>query len=109
MTVTREQKLAGEVSIDWRRVLYITLASRKMDDIEENRLVPEKKVLYQFSARGHDVAQAILAQHLTHPHDAAGAYYRSRPLLLALGLSLEDGFAGPMGKSGGFSNGRDIG
>jgi 2-oxoisovalerate dehydrogenase E1 component len=109
MAVAQERTLAGDVAIDWRRVLYITLASRKMDDIEENRLVPEKKVLYQFSARGHDVAQAILAQHLTHPHDAAGAYYRSRPLLLALGLSLEDGFAGPMGKSGGFSNGRDIG
>lgn len=109
MTVAKEPRLAGGVAIDWRRVLYITLASRKMDDIEENRLVPEKKVLYQFSARGHDVAQTILAQHLTHPHDAAGAYYRSRPLLLALGLSFEDGFAGPMGKSGGFSNGRDIG
>ena len=38
-----------------------------------------------------------------------GAYYRSRPLLLTLGLSLEDAFAAPMGKSGGFSNGRDIG
>jgi 2-oxoisovalerate dehydrogenase E1 component len=95
--------------IDWGRVLYLTLTSRSLDDTEETRLVPEKKVLYQFSARGHDVAQIILGQHLTHPHDAAGAYYRSRPLLLALGLSLEDGFAGPMGKSGGFSDGRDIG
>jgi 2-oxoisovalerate dehydrogenase E1 component len=95
--------------IDWKRVLHLTLASRSLDEIEETKLVPEKKVLYQFSARGHDVAQVILGQHLTHPHDAAGAYYRSRPLLLTLGLSLEDGFAGPMGKSGGFSDGRDIG
>ena len=95
--------------IDWGRVLYLTLASRRLDDIEETRLVPEKEVLYQFSARGHDVAQTILGSYLTHPHDAAGAYYRSRPLLLTLGLTLEDGFAGPMGRSGGFSDGRDIG
>ncbi|MGQ0702645.1 MAG: alpha-ketoacid dehydrogenase subunit alpha/beta [Gemmatimonadales bacterium] len=94
---------------DWKRVLYVTRVSRFLDDTEENRLVPEKKVLYQFSARGHDVAQIILGQHLTHPHDAASAYYRSRPLLLSLGLSIADAFAGPMGKSGGFSDGRDIG
>lgn len=96
-------------SIDWKRVAYLTLASRRIDDIEENRLVPEKKVAYQFSARGHDMAQVILGQFLTHPHDAAGAYYRSRPLLLTMGLTIEDAFAGPMGKSGGFSDGRDIG
>ncbi|MBS1241702.1 MAG: Transketolase central region, partial [Gemmatimonadetes bacterium] len=95
--------------IDWGRVLYLTLASRRLDDIEETRLVPEKEVLYQFSARGHDVAQTILGAYLTHPHDAAGAYYRSRPLLLTLGLTLEDGLASPMGRSGGFSDGRDIG
>ncbi|HEV8598876.1 MAG TPA: thiamine pyrophosphate-dependent enzyme, partial [Gemmatimonadales bacterium] len=95
--------------IDWQRVLYLTLVSRFLDDTEEQRLVPEKKVLYQFSARGHDVAQLILGQHLTHPHDAAGAYYRSRPLLLSLGLSIADAFAGPMGKAGGMSDGRDIG
>ena len=95
--------------IDWQRVLYLTLVSRFLDDTEEQRLVPEKKVLYQFSARGHEVAQLILGQHLIHPHDAAGAYYRSRPLLLSLGLGIGDAFAGPMGKSGGFSDGRDIG
>ncbi len=95
--------------IDWRRVLYLTLASRALDESEETRLVPERKVLYQFSARGHEMAQIILGSLLDHPHDAVGAYYRSRPILLTLGLSLEDAFAGPMGKSGGFSNGRDIG
>ena len=94
---------------DWERTLYLTLVSRFLDDTEEQRLMPEKKVLYQFSARGHDVAQVILGQQLSHPHDAAGAYYRSRPLLLTLGLSIADGFAGPMGKAGGFSDGRDIG
>jgi 2-oxoisovalerate dehydrogenase E1 component len=94
---------------DWKEVAYTVLASRMMDHIEEHRLVPEKEVLYQFTARGHDVAQCILARHITHPRDAVGAYYRSRPMLLSLGLSLEDGFAGPMGRSGGFSDGRDIG
>ncbi len=96
-------------TIDWKRVLYLTLASRALDEIEETRLVPERKVLYQFSARGHEMAQIILGCLLDHQRDAVGAYYRSRPILLALGLSLDDAFAGPMGKSGGFSNGRDIG
>ena len=95
--------------IDWARVLRLTLISRFLDDTEEQTLVPEKKVLYQFSARGHDVAQLILAQHLTHKHDAAGAYYRSRPLLLSLGLSVADAFAGPRRAAGGMSGGRDIG
>ena len=66
-------------------------------------------MLYQFSARGHDVAQAILGSLLDHPHDAASAYYRSRPLLLSLGLSIEDALGSPLGRSGGFSDGRDIG
>lgn len=101
--------------IDWRRIAYHTLVSRALDDTEEavNRqkaTAPrEHLVLYQFSARGHDVAQCILASLIDHPHDAASAYYRSRPLLLALGLSIEDGFASPLGRSGGFSDGRDIG
>jgi 2-oxoisovalerate dehydrogenase E1 component len=101
--------------IDWRRVAYHTLASRRMDDLEEatNRnkgSVPrEHVVLYQFSARGHDVAQTILGELLDHPHDAAGAYYRSRPLLLALGLPFDDALASPLGRTGGFSDGRDIG
>jgi 2-oxoisovalerate dehydrogenase E1 component len=94
---------------DWKRVAYLMLASRGLDDTEETRLIPEKKVVYQFSARGHDLAQIILGSLLDGKHDAAGAYYRSRPLLLTLGLSLEDAFAGPLRKSGGFSDGRDIG
>jgi 2-oxoisovalerate dehydrogenase E1 component len=112
MGVSEARAPAGrqvESPIDWRRVLYLTLASRALDDIEETRLVPQGKVLYQFSARGHDMAQIILGTLLDHPHDAVGAYYRSRPTLLTLGLSLEDALAAPMGKSGGFSNGRDIG
>ena len=111
-TLTSESK-AGKSAVnsgfDWKRIAYLLLASRGLDDTEENRLMPEKKVVYQFSARGHDLAQIILGTLLDGKHDAAGAYYRSRPLLLTLGLSLEDAFAGPLRKSGGFSDGRDIG
>ncbi len=96
-------------NFDWKRISYLLLASRALDQIEETKLLPEKKVLYQFTARGHDMAQIILGSIINHKYDAAGAYYRSRPFLLTLGLSLEDGFAGPLGKSGGFSDGRDIG
>ncbi len=107
----RPQKRRAEpdTRIDWRRVTRLVLTSREIDRLEETRLVPERKVLYQFSARGHDMAQVILGSLLDHRHDAAGAYYRSRPLLLTLGLGLEDAMASPMGKSGGFSDGRDIG
>jgi 2-oxoisovalerate dehydrogenase E1 component len=106
---------APDSRFDWRRIAYTSLVSRALDDVEEltnrNRAtVPrEHLVLYQFSARGHDVAQTILGSLIDHPHDAASAYYRSRPLLLALGLSIEDAFASPLGRSGGFSDGRDIG
>jgi 2-oxoisovalerate dehydrogenase E1 component len=91
------------------------LVSRALDDREEatnrNRSTVPKEhlVLYQFSARGHDVGQAILGSLIDRPHDAAGAYYRSRPLLLALGLSIEDALGSPLGRAGGFSDGRDIG
>jgi 2-oxoisovalerate dehydrogenase E1 component len=100
---------------DWRRIAYTTLVSRMLDDVEEttnrNRAtVPrEHLVLYQFSARGHDMAQVILGSLLTGAHDGAGAYYRSRPLLLSVGLSLEDALGSPLGRAGGFSDGRDIG
>src|SRR3954471_2950200 len=106
---------ASDRAIDWRSIAYNTLVSRALDDTEEltnrNRAtVPrEHLVLYQFSARGHDVAQTILGSMLTHAHDGVGAYYRSRPLLLSLGLSIEDALASPLGRSGGFSDGRDIG
>src|SRR5215208_4113537 len=100
---------------DWRRIAYNVLVSRALDELEEatnrNRAtVPrEHLVLYQFSARGHDVGQSILGSMLDHAHDGVGAYYRSRPLLLSLGLSIEDAFGSPLGRSGGFSDGRDIG
>lgn len=100
---------------DWRKIAYDTLVSRALDDVEEltnkhRTSVPKDHlVLYQFSARGHDMAQTILGSLLTGTHDAAGAYYRSRPLLLSLGLGIEDALASPLGRAGGFSDGRDIG
>src|SRR5882762_8266538 len=94
---------------DWARVASLVHASRALDDIEETRLLPERKVLYQFSARGHDLAQILLGLQLTDAHDGVSVYYRSRPLMLALGVSLEDAAAGPLARSGSFSDGRDIG
>src|SRR5262249_21188358 len=112
---SRARASQPDATFDWRRIVYHSLVSRALDDVEEatNRnkaSVPRDHLIpYQFSARGHEVAQVILASLLTHPHDAASAYYRSRPLLLALGLGVEDALASPLGRSGGFSDGRDIG
>ncbi|MBV8909365.1 MAG: pyruvate dehydrogenase, partial [Gammaproteobacteria bacterium] len=83
--------------------------SRALDELEEKRLFPERKVLYQFSARGHELAQVLLGLHLSDSHDGVSVYYRSRPLMLSLGVSLEDAAAGPLARSGSFSGGRDIG
>src|SRR3954468_2456658 len=94
---------------DWKRVAYLLHLSRALDDIEETKLLPERKVLYQFSARGHDFAQILLGLNLTDPHDGVTVYYRSRPVMLALGVDLEDAAAGPLARSGSFSDGRDIG
>ncbi|MGH8170268.1 MAG: alpha-ketoacid dehydrogenase subunit alpha/beta [Steroidobacteraceae bacterium] len=94
---------------DWRRVTYLLHASRALDDIEESRLLPQRQVLYQFSARGHDFAQILLGLRLTDPHDGVTVYYRSRPVMLALGVGLEDAAAGPLAREGSFSGGRDIG
>ncbi|MFI5256098.1 MAG: transketolase C-terminal domain-containing protein [Gemmatimonadales bacterium] len=111
----RPNRAIIDPSLDWRRIAYHVLVSRALDDLEEginrNRgSVPrEHQVLYQFSARGHDVAQVVLGAMLNRRHDGVGAYYRSRPLLLALGLSIEDALGSPLGRAGGFSDGRDIG
>src|SRR5580700_8144554 len=94
---------------DWKRVAALLHASRALDEIEETRLVPERKVLYQFSARGHDVTQVLLGKQLTGARDGVGAYYRSRPLLLTLGLSVDEALASTMMRAGGMSEGRDIG
>ncbi len=112
MSSTKEKESIDESvmqKFDWEGVAGTIFRSRAMDHKEENELVPAGEVLYQFSARGHELGQVLLGSLIDHPHDAASAYYRSRPLLLSLGLSIEDAMAGPMGKSGGYSDGRDIG
>jgi 2-oxoisovalerate dehydrogenase E1 component len=100
----------GKVSaeVDWREVARLVLTSREMDRLEEEELVPQKKVLYQFSARGHDMAQVLLGLQLKDG-DGVFGYYRSRPLLLALGVPLADALGSGMGLAGGYSDGRDIG
>lgn len=95
--------------IDWLAVARNVHLSRALDDLEETRLVPERKVLYQFSARGHEFAQSVLGPFLKHASDGVSAYYRSRPLMLSLGLSVDDALSAPMSLSGSFSDGRDIG
>ncbi|MGH8200176.1 MAG: alpha-ketoacid dehydrogenase subunit alpha/beta [Steroidobacteraceae bacterium] len=100
---------SSEQAPDWRRVIYLLHASRALDDIEESRLLPERQVLYQFSARGHDFAQILLGLQLTDAHDGVSVYYRSRPVMLALGVELEEAAAGPLARVGSFSGGRDIG
>ena len=109
---TKERKAKTEApdpAFDWREIAYLVHVSRALDKLEETDLVPNRKVLYQFSARGHDMAQVMLGQKLDHPRDAACGYYRSRPLLLALGVPPADALGSNMGKDGGYSGGRDIG
>ncbi len=93
----------------WRAVVRQVAVSRALDDLEESALLPERKVLYQFSARGHDVTQVLLGSRLTGARDAVVGYYRSRPLLLTLGLSIDEALASSMMRVGGMSEGRDIG
>jgi 2-oxoisovalerate dehydrogenase E1 component len=94
---------------DWRNVAYLVQLSRALDELEEKVLVPARKVLYQFSARGHDMAQILLGSRLTEEHDGACGYYRSRPMLLALGVDMADALGSAMAREGGYSDGRDIG
>lgn len=96
-------------SLDWPRIAYFTLLSRALDELEEDHLLQSKEVIYQFSCRGHDMAQVILASLLDQAGDAACGYYRSRALALTLGLNTEDALAGSMIRAGGLSDGRDIG
>lgn len=101
--------VADQTAIDWKEVVRLFLTSREIDRVEETELYPARKIAYQFSATGHELIQILLGTLLDHPRDAISAYYRSRPILLAAGLSIEDAFAGPLGRAGGYSDGRDIG
>jgi 2-oxoisovalerate dehydrogenase E1 component len=94
---------------DWREVARLALASRMIDEMEEQELVPQGLVNYQFSARGHELGQLLLSQLLTKSFDAASAYYRSRPFILGSGLTLEEAFASDMARQGSVSGGRDVG
>ena len=110
-TAIRHARLAVRTApaVDWEGVLLTAFRSRALDDLEESRLYPQREVLYQFSARGHELTQVLLAHELTGARDAVATYYRSRPLVLALGLSLDDALASSMMRSGSVSEGRDIG
>lgn len=108
-TTLKAAKGSVNPNFDWTKIAHLVHTSRAMDNIEESRLVPSKEVLYQFSARGHDVAQIMLGSLLDKPNDATCGYYRSRPMLLSIGVDLEDAMAGPLARSGGYSDGRDIG
>lgn len=105
----RDLANAPDPAFDWRRVVYLIQLSRALDELEEKTLVPERKIFYQFSARGHDMAQILLGSLLTDGHDAICGYYRSRPILLSLGVSVPDALGSSMARAGGYSNGRDIG
>jgi 2-oxoisovalerate dehydrogenase E1 component len=95
--------------IDWLKVARLLLLSRQMDQLEVDKLTPAGKVKYQFSAMGHELAQILLALNLTHPHDAATVYYRSRPFMLASGLTAQEALAAGMARTGSPSEGRDVG
>ena len=101
IVVKGRERNAPDDRIDWRRLAYMLHLSRALDEMEESRLVPETKVLYQCSARGHDMAQILLGMQLTGAHDATCGYYRSRPLLLSLGVDPADALGSAMGRAGG--------
>ena len=101
---------APQVSqLDWDEVGRLVVLSRTLDELEERELAPSGEVPYQFSAKGHELAQVLLALSLDHPHDAAAVYYRSRPFMLGVGLSVEESLAAGMGKANSPSEGRDVG
>src|SRR5206468_6036218 len=109
--LTRRDRAPSAIGpvVDWPLVTRLLLASRTLDQIEEEELLPAGKLRYQFSARGHELAQILLGLSLNHAHDAATVYYRSRPFMLATGLTAEEAFCGTMARVGSPNGGRDIG
>ncbi len=95
--------------VDWPKVAHLLLLSRELDRLETTQLTPQGKVKYQFSAGGHELAQILLALNLDHPHDAATVYYRSRPFMLASGLTTREALAAGMARTNSPSEGRDVG
>lgn len=96
-------------TVDWLKVAHYVLLSRELDRLEVERLAPQGLVKYQFSAEGHELAQVLLALCLDHPHDSAAVYYRSRPFMLASGLSAAEALAAGMARTSSPSQGRDVG
>ena len=94
---------------NWKKIARTMLLSRAMDKLEEQELTPQGKVKYQFSAGGHELAQVLLAEALTHPHDAAMGYYRSRPFVLASGMTPTEALASSFALTNSPSKGRDVG
>ncbi|HET7152722.1 MAG TPA: thiamine pyrophosphate-dependent enzyme [Candidatus Kapabacteria bacterium] len=103
------KKTQHKLNIDWRTVAKYLLTSRAIDRIEEKELAPAGKVTYQFSSRGHELAQILLGLAMDHPHDGATVYYRSRPFVLTQGLTAEEAFAASLARDGSPTRGRDIG
>jgi 2-oxoisovalerate dehydrogenase E1 component len=98
-----------ENSPNWLEVAHSVLLSRKLDLLEVQQLAPQGKVMYQFSSAGHELAQVLVAHAITHAHDGVTLYYRSRPFMLARGLSVADALAAGMARGSGLSDGRDTG
>ena len=96
-------------NFNWEKIVKYILTSRFIDEIEELELVPQKKITYQFSAKGHELVQVLLSSLLNQKHDFASIYYRSRPFALVQGLTIEESFLSSMGKNCAINNGRDIG
>ena len=73
---------------DWQQVVHTILVSRALDELEETQLLPARKILYQFTARGHDVTlsasvgEALFPDHGTTIDDlirhADTAMYRDK-------------------------------
>jgi 2-oxoisovalerate dehydrogenase E1 component len=103
------RKTMERPQIDWLKIGRLVLLSREIDRLEVDELTPAGKIKYQFSAGGHELVQVLLAQALDHPHDGVTLYYRSRPFMLASGLSAAEALAAGMARAGIPSDGRDVG
>ena len=76
-----------ELPINWGDVARVVLLSRELDLFEEKHLAPQGKVKYQFSAKGHELSQVLLAQALDHRanrHDAGSRHAPPRRVPHAL-------------------------
>lgn len=97
------------IAVDWTEVAKTVMTSRLMDTVEEEELAPGRIIKYQFSAKGHELAQVLLGLAANHQNDGATVYYRSRPFMLASGLTAQEAFAGNLALTGSATEGRDTG